>query len=302
MKKIYYLLTGLIAILLCTNSVNAMVLNEDGSYTNDNGAIITQEQYNTLLLHFNENTINHLEQLQVNKYGDNNAKISSKKQSYITTYTYSKYGLLKNVSTIEATEQEAEAVKYNKNLHVINGKLQDVSNMPATIGYIEDDEHSTESKTIFIAYSNSNTYRYSAYFDVTWHTVPKVKSYDVLAFRFENSISKSAITYYTTHQNSSAGFTDYDLNGSNTKFGGNGIGVSMNLHDDGTDFWLTYDVTSHDSLGSYIVGTYQHAVSNISLATSQSYTFGSSGLGGVLVYSNGYGSYFDNMTGLKVSL
>ena len=56
------------------------------------------------------------------------------------------------------------------------------------------------------------------------------------------------------------------------------------------------NVKSDTSFGTYVYGTYQHATTNVSLATSKSYTISSSGLGGVLNHS--YSSYYGGMQGV----
>ena len=76
----------------------------------------------------------------------------------------------------------------------------------------------------------------------------------------------------------------------------------MNLHNDATDYIeLEMMVYSPNYFGANIFGTYQHAnTSNTNLAASKSYSFGSSGLGGVLVFSNStYASFYDGMNGVK---
>ncbi len=185
-----------------------------------------------------------------------------------------------------------------------NGVLQDVSKSFSPRGVIEGDSYETSSKSLELYYSKLSSGENEIGMWVVWKKIPIVKSFDVIAFRGTNI--KNNINYYTAYQRSSADNTFYSENGTNTKISTNGIGVSMNLHDGAQlDHDIGYDIylriKGRSSYGDYIYATYQHAVSNISLATSQSYSFGSSGLGGVLVYSNGYSKYFDNMTGLKTS-
>ncbi len=67
--------------------------------------------------------------------------------------------------------------------------------------------------------------------------------------------------------------TNYTLDGTNMKRTSYGIGQSMNLYDDGTDFHLYMNFQSDSNLGEYLYATYQHATTNVSLATSKSYSF-----------------------------
>lgn len=302
MKKISYLLVGLTTMLFCINTTKAMTINNDGTMTNERGSIITKEQYEILLKYYNDATIDNLKQNIVDLMGNANSKSSTKEEYYITTYTLDKYDNVVDTITIKATKEDAENVANNANLHVMpNGKLQDVSNLPSIQSVVDNYKYETGSKIIRINYGRGVTdnqeMKYVISLEADWYTIPKVKSFDVLAVRWDNSV-----TVFDTDgvQLTDAGRTEYSTNGKNTKKTSKGVGISMNLYDDAkTDIHLTMFVISDNSFGYNVYGTYQHAVNNISLATSQSYTFGSSGLGGVLVYSNGYSKYFDNMTGLK---
>lgn len=309
MKKISYLLAGLTTMLFCMNTVSAMTINDDGTMTNSRGVTITQEQYKKISKIFassenKEKKIDYLEQEEIDVYTASDTEIKMQKEYFITTYTLDRYGNVINTRTISASKEDAEKVAENKNLHLMaDGTLQDVSKMFSTRGVVNGNSYETASKSLLISYQVSSTGCYASMY-VDWLTVPKVKSYDVLAFRGTNF--KDNVRSYTAYQLSNADETYYSKDGTNTKISSNGIGVSMNLHDNatlskesGTAYTLHLWIGGNGTYGDYIYATYQHATSNISLATSQSYTFGSSGLGGVLVYSNGYSKYFDNMNGLK---
>lgn len=306
MKKITYLIAGLTALFFWTNPVDAMTFNNDGTMVNSRGAIITSEQYQKLLDIYStsenkEMKIDYLEPDQVEFYTSPNTNITKQEEYFITTYTLDRFGNVVNTRTIPASKEDTERVSENSNLYVMpNGTLQDISKMAFARSVIDGSSYETAGKKLELHYANNSTdYEISMYVD--WKTVPKVKSFDVIAFRTENNLSNN-ITYYTAWQRSDVGETFYGQDGTNTKIGSNGIGVSMNLYDNATEPETIYlRVRGNKSYGKYIYATYQHAVSNISLATSQSYTFGSSGLGGVLQYSNGYSKYFDNMAGLKTS-
>ena len=79
----------------------------------------------------------------------------------------------------------------------------------------------------------------------------------------------------------------------------------MNLFNNGRDFELGMMYDFNSSVGEYMYGTYQHARNSNAntLAISKSYSFSSSGLGGVLYFSNStYRNYYDGMTGVVDTL
>lgn len=67
------------------------------------------------------------------------------------------------------------------------------------------------------------------------------------------------------------------------------------------DAWIMTRATSgYGTIGIY--GTYQHATSNVSLSSIvNKYTFSSNGLGSVISFSNGMGSYYDAMQGVSMN-
>ncbi len=129
-----------------------------------------------------------------------------------------------------------------------------------------------------------------------WLTTPIVKSYDVMAIRW--TAGNIGITDAWGEQVCEK-YQMYSFNGSNMVNKSNGIGISMNLFDNGSTPKLALYIYSNKNGGTYY-GTYQHAVRSVTLAQSKSYTFSSSGLGGVLNYSDSIGSYYDNMQGVSI--
>lgn len=136
---------------------------------------------------------------------------------------------------------------------------------------------------------------------VSWFVLPQIKKYDVLAARW-NTSNSSDYFYGTQVCDSNTMFSDYYLTTTpNVKSENYGLGVTMNLHDSAqTQIDLSYGIEDSNSFGNVVYGTYQHARnSNITMNGSLSYTFSSSGLGGVLYYSNStIRNYYDGMQGI----
>ena len=134
-----------------------------------------------------------------------------------------------------------------------------------------------------------------------WRTMPIVRSYDVIAARYSASNSNIRRTSYSGMQVGKEN-TYYTSGNGNIKETSNGVGISMNLYDDVNDIlnnflFITFKLSGDVNLDFY--ATYQHATSNVTLAQSQDYTFGASGLGGVLDYaSSTIRNRYDGMQGL----
>ncbi len=126
----------------------------------------------------------------------------------------------------------------------------------------------------------------------TWLSQPAVKSYDVVGARFFNtSLYNSTITTYVR---SSLGTTLQ----SNYMNYYNGFGNSIQLPTSGTinNVEQRFKVNKTGT----VYGSYQHATSNVSLATSKLYNISSSGYGSVFsFYGNAYGKY-DNTVGVHI--
>lgn len=168
--------------------------------------------------------------------------------------------------------------------------------------------YNTDSKHIALDYYKINGEAaniYHTYTYVAWYTVPVVQSFDVIAIRWTNNAtlldatgkqrSKTGTTYRTT---------EYSYKGTNMKIASNGVGISMNLHNNGSDYTLELLTTQSATSNGEVYATYQHARnSNLStLAQSQSYTFSANGLGKVLYYSNAtIRGYYDGMKGVSLN-
>lgn len=135
---------------------------------------------------------------------------------------------------------------------------------------------------------------------VSWKKRPKYTSYDVIAIRGENVTFDSNTLYGL--QEADDKYYEYYNNTNNTMIFTNGIGISMNLKDNSTNYNLllkcNYKITGSNPK---IFGTYQHATSNITLNQSKNYTISANGFGNVIKFSSSVEKYYDKTPGLNAT-
>ena len=127
-----------------------------------------------------------------------------------------------------------------------------------------------------------------------WKGDPTIKSYDVIGALLYNNVNLVGEPY--TYLKYSGGTLSYG----DEYYVGGGFGTSVKLRASSTlmRIWQTYDVSGSGT----VYASYQHATSNITKATSQLYTVGFGGYGGVFhFYGNAYG-VFDQMGGVNTTI
>ncbi len=138
-----------------------------------------------------------------------------------------------------------------------------------------------------------------------WLVTPATKSYDVTAMRIEGGyvVDGTQDGTQTYWKDGSYNYVDYSWNGTNIRKADNGFGISMNLVNGASYFEtdISADVIS-TSQNAVAYGTYQHAVTGVTLAESQSYTISHNGLGDVLNFASGVYNYYDRMAGVSIAL
>lgn len=298
MKKILLLIGCLI---LSVNSANALTLNDDNSYTNSTGANFSKNQYEILQKNFTNDNIDNLSQESIDVYSDPKLNDDSKTIYQITTYKLDGFGNVVDEYSMKATKEQAEMVAINDNIRVSSQRTLVNNSNITTYGYVDNYTYETESKRVTGYYSDDDHGTYVIQLWATWLKTPKIKQFDIMAVRWNNSVNVSNIIGWQ-ECDSNTKKTDYYISTPNTKYTDKGAGISMNIHDSAKnkiDLYLR--VESNNYFGYDFYGTYQHARhSNANtLAISQSYSFGN-GLGGVLVFNNNtYKSYYDDMQGIK---
>lgn len=138
-----------------------------------------------------------------------------------------------------------------------------------------------------------------------WLVTPATKSFDVTAMRVEDAtvVEGTQDGTQTYWANGEYDFITYSPNGTNIRKQSNGFGISMNLVNDASYFEtdISADIKASNS-NATVYGTYQHAVTNVTLEQSHSYNISHNGFGSVLNFATGVQNYYDGMQGVYVEL
>ena len=141
--------------------------------------------------------------------------------------------------------------------------------------------------------------------DVEWKKTPKFKSYDVIALYSEDVIFESS-TIIGSQQyflNNNLSIIKYNRASDNLKLFSNGIGITMNLVDNGTGHHLSLLSSYHKKIESAnIYGSYRHSQSNISLNKSQKYELSLDDTKDIIKFDRTVVSYYDNMTAVNIKV
>lgn len=223
-------------------------------------------------------------------------------KTILTTTATDVYGNILNVYHDEIEAEDEESIEEARaEMEEKYSSMNSISRAPMVY-------YNTSSKHIALDYYKINgeaSNIFHTYLYVSWFTVPAIKSFDVLAVRWTNGATLLDATGKQTSKNGSTyRVTNYSYNGTNMKVASNGVGISMNLHDNASDYVLEMWTKQSASSTGTVYATYQHARnSNLStLAQSQSYTFSENGLGKVLYYNNAtIRGYYDGMQGVSLN-
>ena len=168
-----------------------------------------------------------------------------------------------------------------------------------------DATHETSYKRITIIddYIGGNTHDIMVY--TQWLVTPATKSFDVTAIRIDGGSVVEGTQNGTQlyWKDGAYDWVNYSYNGTNIRKADNGFGISMNLVN-GASYFET-DISANvisTSQNAVAYGTYQHAVTDVTLDQSQSYTISHNGLGRVLNFTNSVYNLYDGMTGVSISL
>lgn len=165
--------------------------------------------------------------------------------------------------------------------------------------------HTTSYKNIQIMTTNIGVNRYYVHLVNDWLITPRVKSYDVIAMRFEDATmvegTQIGSQMYTTNGTSDS--IDYSYNGTNMVLSSNGFGISMNLVDAASGFTCDIEaIVIATSQWAKAYGSYQHAMTAVTLAQSKSYTISHNGYGKVINFATAVQNDYDNMQGVSIEL
>ena len=208
-------------------------------------------------------------------------------------------------------EHSNRVSKYYKVTETTNGTITtEVSKEEATTAAKNNTStratyHATSYKNIEITTSQTGTNSYFIYVTNNWLITPRVKSYDVIAMRVDDATISSGtqrgMQAYTTN-----GITDvvnYSYQGTNMVLSSNGFGISMNLVDAAQGFTCEIQaIVTATSQWATVYGSYQHAMTAVTLAKSKSYTISHNGYGKVINFATAVQNDYDNMQGVSIEL
>ena len=249
--------------------------------TNIKAATLTESEYNRLKIIFSDARIATMSDEEAQNYLSYDLENSNIVNKY-----YKVTETTNGTTSVEVTKEEAENAFQNTTTR-------------STV-------HTTSYKNIQISSSLASGNRYLVLLKNVWNVTPRVKSYDVIAFRTDDAqIQSGTITGTQTYWTSSSGYdmVDYSENGTNIVKKTNGFGISMNLVDAASYFECDIQAVI-DSTSKYatVYGSYQHAMTNVTLAQSQAYNISHNGYGKVINFSTSVQDYYDGMQGVEISL
>lgn len=258
----------------------------NNSYINSVGTVMSSDDYNNLLKVFSPTKLSVLspeEYEQIMSYDINFDDIQSNVKYYEETYN-TLYGF----RTIrELTKEEYDSYEPQQTRQFIETQAKRISLHLTKVGY-----------------SNSAAW---FTFSCSWKGAPIVRSFDDIGAVVYNldivEGTQIATQVYTLNGNTSE--IRYSYNGTNTKYFDDGFGVSMNVINGDTLSALEMNINASAIIEDFpikVYASYQHATSNITLATAQSYTLSSGGFGNVFFFLNGVGAYYDGMSGVDETI
>lgn len=286
MKKILFgLLVMITSITVNAKSNIEVKFDKEDVYINKNNVSITKENYNKIKNVFSEEEITNLD-IKTYSLIEDSKEIISVETKYIET-TYFEDSL-KSIKL----QREISKEEYEENI------------ARAATPPIYDQRKYTDYKTLRMIVSKDYQNIYSFYFQNVWKKMPKYRSFDIIAFRWDGNVSirKYEGSQYFEQPNGNKETIDYNSSSENFQTFRNGISLSQNLVDDATAYDQTLTVLATCSGKVDLFGTYQHAQADISLYDSKLFTLGPSGMGGVIVFGKqSTANIYDNTPGLSTT-
>lgn len=249
--------------------------------TNVKAATLTDEEYDRLRNVFSDTRISLMSDEDAARYLSYDLEHTNKVSKYYRVTETTNGTITTEVSKEEATNAA------NSNISTI-----------ATY-------HTTSYKNIEIMTTHIGGNSYYVHLINDWLITPRVKSYDVIAMRFEDATissgSQNGTQLYTVNGVSSG--IEYAYNGTNMVLSSNGFGISMNLVDAASGFTCEIQaIVTATSQWATAYGSYQHAMTAVTLAKSKSYTISHNGYGKVINFATAVQNDYDNMQGVSIEL
>lgn len=258
-------------------------------------------------IHTLAKTIENINGIEITEEEYNNfSKMYS--DEYLITMDEAKYEQLKtyDYSNVETKTIYVET-KYNPSLNLLTDKVitkEEYENLKPSIMPMLNPggtQMETTAKEFTLSLAGGTTWNHVVT-TATWKYIPSTRSFDVIGFRGYNfSIrngSQEGEQIYI--ENGQYKYIDYDIDSNNAKSFSNGFGISMNIINNTITFLQTTaecDIKT-DGVNPAIHSAYEHAIKDVTLAQSQSYTLNPAGMGGVFAFPSNIVPYYDSMDGL----
>lgn len=209
-----------------------------------------------------------------------------------------------NGVTIEEDKYQKLCDIYSKNFidTLTLNEYQKITSVPLNEIIISETKMNTEIMPLDSSFSSSaktiKLIKSGSYITLlaTWKGVPTIKSYDVIAVRFDNVSLNGSYTFkqvYVANGSMKVSYDSYNQNFSN------GFGSSFLL---GNGSGLEISLMFMASGNGKIYGSYQHASSSASLSDSMKYSISYLGNGGVIKFDESVRSKYDAMPGVEINI
>ncbi len=214
-------------------------------------------------------------------YTNGTVSLTEKEYNYVKEFYGEDY--LKSM-TMKEYKWLSELDVNNNDVKIKFAKIPEVS---PTGTYV-----STSAKSLGISRSCSTNYC-TVTILAKWLGNPTIRSWDVIgAFFYGTSLyNKNIVTSITS--------SDGTIYPSNLKFLSNGFGDSIKLPSGNS---IVIEQRYYVKPNGKVFASYQHAMSNSTLAKSQSYTIGITGYGGVFIFNGSAVGVYDGMVGVDISV
>lgn len=277
MKNVKFIFFTLVSVLLV---FPLNILAKEAYFINNSGIELSEEEYNDFI--------------KVRSY------------EYLMTMDEDDYAKLKSLdySNVKTTTKYIQTV-YNHRYNAITEKEITKEEFESNIMPILNDDGTyieTTNKRLEITLVGFDPWNYVVLTN-TWKGSPAVRSFDVIGIRGDGvdfrDGSQTGEQIYS--ENGKYTKIDYDWNGTNIKRFDNGFGISMNVVNNSNleslQMSVDCDVTPTKSY-SDIFGSYQHAVTDVSLEESHNYKLEAGGLGRVFNFPLATRQKYDGMNGV----
>lgn len=288
-KKLCCLLMIMITIL-----PYAVSAKTNQYYVNSDGGTLTKDEYEYMLKHFSERTISSMTKEMIDLLKGNDMTTTVEETYVKTSYITDASGNIISTEDKEYTEEQYQEYMEEKSNQIT----------PYASDYIQD---SWRRLTVSVTMSGAS----SKTVTVTnrWLTLPKVRSYDVIAIRPETrSATINNNSLISGYQAEDGNMHNYYRDGANTKIDTSGlgtseggVGISMNLVNGSTQY-IECSITVVFLSGSSVFkarGAYQHANVDVTQAESKKYSIRSNGNGGVIKFDSSVSSKYTNWAGVS---